>query len=64
MDMLGAAFAAGLAGFLVYRPNVLDASIVGYTLTLGISAAQYILWLVRIANEFEVSCTPLNVEPC
>lgn len=55
MDILGAAFSAGLAGFLVYRPNALDASIVGYTLTLGISAAQYILWLVRIANEFEVS---------
>lgn len=54
MDLLGAVFSAALAAFLTYGNHGLDASIVGYALTLGISAAQYILWVVRLGNEFEV----------
>ncbi len=54
MDLLGAIFSASLAAFLTYSNHGLDPSIVGYALTLGISAAQYILWLVRLGNEFEV----------
>ena len=61
MDLLGALFSASLAAFLTYGNHHLDASVVGYALTLGISAAQFILWLVRLGNEFEVGLGPLNV---
>jgi hypothetical protein len=54
MDLLGAVFSASLAAFLTYGNHNLDPSIVGYALSLGISAAAFILWLVRLGNEFEV----------
>lgn len=53
IDTLGGIFAAGLAAVVTYG-KFLDASAAGFSLTLAVSVSQYILWWVRILNQFEV----------
>ena len=53
IDMLGGLFAALLAAFVVYGPE-LDASTAGFALSQAISFSAMILWWVRTVNELEV----------
>lgn len=60
MHTLGAAFSAGLAGYLVFVRQSVDASDTGFSLTMAISFSGNILWWVRILNDFEVQGNSLE----
>ncbi|KAL5534538.1 hypothetical protein ACEPAG_1001 [Sanghuangporus baumii] len=60
IDTLGAVFAAGLAGYLVYGHQMGSASNTGFSLNMAVAFSSMILWWVRILNQFEVSGNSLE----
>lgn len=54
MDFLGALFTSGLALYLLYGPSI-GASNTGFSLTMASDLTMFILYVVRLANEFEVN---------
>ncbi|QRV86037.1 ABC transporter transmembrane region [Ceratobasidium sp. AG-Ba] len=60
MDIMGGAFAASLAAYLVSGKAKIDASNAGFSLTMAVSFSEGILWWVRILNEFEVEGNSLE----
>ncbi|KAH9939278.1 uncharacterized protein BXZ73DRAFT_99482 [Epithele typhae] len=54
IDALGAAFAAGLAAYLVYGRTT-HAGNIGFSLNMAVGFSSMILWWIRVLNEFEVS---------
>ncbi|KDR82358.1 hypothetical protein GALMADRAFT_237629 [Galerina marginata CBS 339.88] len=59
IDFLGAAFTTALAAYLVYGVPV-GASNTGFSLTMAVEFTMYILMLVRLYNDFEVSSNSLE----
>ncbi|KAG8879706.1 hypothetical protein FRB97_001503 [Tulasnella sp. 331] len=57
VDLIGALFAAALAGYLVY---VQHASTTGFSLSMATSFTGMLLWVVRIGNDFEVEGNSLE----
>ncbi|OJA20726.1 hypothetical protein AZE42_08495 [Rhizopogon vesiculosus] len=55
IDLIGAAFSAGLAAYLVYGRGVQEASNIGFSLTMAVGFSSMILWWVRILNDVEVN---------
>ncbi|KAI0085670.1 multidrug resistance-associated ABC transporter [Irpex rosettiformis] len=53
-EILSAVFNAGLAAYLVYGSS-LDASAIGFTLSMSVVFSNLIQWWVRYFNEFEIS---------
>ena len=53
IDALGATFTAALATYLIYGPTA-GAGNTGFSLNMAVEFGLYILWLVRIFNDFEV----------
>jgi len=53
IDALGAAFTAALAAYLLYGPTA-GAGNTGFSLNMAVEFSIYILYLVRIYNDFEV----------
>ena len=53
IDALGATFIAALATYLIYGPTA-GAGNTGFSLNMAAEFGLYILWLVRIFNDFEV----------
>ncbi|QRW00073.1 ABC transporter transmembrane region [Ceratobasidium sp. AG-Ba] len=60
MDIMGGAFAASLAAYLVSGKAKIDASNAGFSLTMAVSFSEGILWWVRMLNEFEVEGNSLE----
>ncbi|KAH9939279.1 uncharacterized protein BXZ73DRAFT_99483 [Epithele typhae] len=54
IDALGAAFASGLAAYLVYG-RATHAGNIGFSLNMAVGFSSMILWWIRILNEFEVN---------
>ncbi|KDR82378.1 hypothetical protein GALMADRAFT_56800 [Galerina marginata CBS 339.88] len=59
IDALGAAFATTLATYLVYGTST-SASNTGLSLTLAIEFTQYVFYLVRLYNSFQVTSNSLE----
>lgn len=57
MHALGAAFSAGLAGYLVFVRQSVDASDTGFSLAMAVSFSSNILWVSVIQVSFESSVT-------
>jgi len=55
LDTLGAFFVAGLAAYLVYGPTSVNPSNTGFSLDMAVGFSLFIIWWVRILNEFEVT---------
>ena len=53
IDALGAAFTAALAAYLVYGPTA-GAGNTGFSLSMAVEFSLFILFLVKISNDFEV----------
>ncbi|KAF8610641.1 hypothetical protein BDV93DRAFT_484022 [Ceratobasidium sp. AG-I] len=60
MDILGGAFAATLAAYLLYVRTSMDASDTGFSLNMAVAFSGGILWWVRTLNEFEVQGNSLE----
>ncbi|KAJ8594877.1 hypothetical protein M405DRAFT_759938 [Rhizopogon salebrosus TDB-379] len=60
IDLIGAAFSAGLATYLVYGSGVRAASNIGFSLNMAVGFSSMILWWVRILNEVEVNGNSLE----
>ncbi|VDC06815.1 unnamed protein product [Peniophora sp. CBMAI 1063] len=60
IDALGGAFAALLAGYLVYGPQTTGANSIGFSLNMAVGFSGMILFLVRIYNAFEVDGNSLE----
>jgi len=61
IDVIGALFSSSLGTYLVYGGSKgIDASDVGFALTMAVSFSSIILWLVRIYNDFEVQGNSLE----
>ncbi|KAJ3557433.1 hypothetical protein NM688_g1472 [Phlebia brevispora] len=58
-DMLGGAFAASLAAYLVYGQNY-DASKTGFSLTMAVTFSLVMMIWVRIINDIEVHANSLE----
>lgn len=54
IEFLGGAFAASIAGYLVYGTGV-NASNTGFAMNMAVGFSNLILWWIRILNQFEVS---------
>lgn len=55
VDFIGAVFTASLAAYLTYFSNI-SAANVGFSLNRAVEFCSYILWVVRIYNQFQVQC--------
>ncbi|EIW86373.1 hypothetical protein CONPUDRAFT_78742 [Coniophora puteana RWD-64-598 SS2] len=60
IDGFGAIFSAGLAAYLVYGRQDLQASNIGFSLNMAVGFSSMILWWVRILNEVEVNGNSLE----
>ncbi|KAH9475153.1 ATP-binding cassette transporter abc4 [Psilocybe cubensis] len=59
MDFLGALFTSALALYLIYGPNI-GASNTGFSLSMASDLTLFILYVVRLGNEFEVNSNSLE----
>ncbi|KAF7340426.1 Multidrug resistance-associated ABC transporter protein [Mycena venus] len=59
VDILGAAFSAGLATYLVYIKQS-RAGDAGFLINMAVTFTQMLLWVVRVANQFEVEGNSLE----
>lgn len=53
VDLLGSAFSAALAAYLVYVSHS-SAGDAGFVINMAVTFTSTLLWIVRILNEFEV----------
>ncbi|KAG2070718.1 hypothetical protein BDR04DRAFT_1053972 [Suillus decipiens] len=60
IDVIGGAFSAGLAAYLVYGRGVHEASNIGFSLNMAVGFSSMILWWIRILNDVEVSGNSLE----
>ncbi|VDC06819.1 unnamed protein product [Peniophora sp. CBMAI 1063] len=60
IDALGGAFAALLAGYLVYGPQKPGANSIGFSLNMAVGFSGMILFLVKMYNAFEVDGNSLE----
>ncbi|KAF7340454.1 Multidrug resistance-associated ABC transporter protein [Mycena venus] len=59
VDMLGAAFSAALAAYLVYTKHT-RAGDAGFLINMAVTFTGMLLWAVRVANQFEVEGNSLE----
>ncbi|KAH7906916.1 P-loop containing nucleoside triphosphate hydrolase protein [Hygrophoropsis aurantiaca] len=60
LDVISALFTSGLAAYLVYGNSTLNASDIGFSLSMAVVFSSLILWWVRVLNDLEVSGKDIN----